>query len=173
MDILENREAWSAHFEENWLAHFNATGETDWKQYQYSKNDAAPDGAAIDLSQSKLLFVTSSGAYLKDSQEPFDAPNLLGDYSVKTFPHSTPLDAIAFAHEHYNHQYVDQDKQSVLPLRLLETMQAEGIIGELAESVVSFHGYTPDVRRILDETIPQIVGLAKQQQVDAALLILV
>ena len=171
MDILENREAWAEHFEANWLTHYEKTGETDFKQYQYVRNEEAPSGKAIDLSQSKLLLVTSSGAYLRDSQTAFDAPNPLGDYSVRTFPHSTDLTEIAFAHEHYNHQYVDQDVQSVLPLRILENMEAEGIIGELAETVVSFHGYTPDVRRLLDETIPQIIGLAKGQQVDAALLI--
>lgn len=171
MDILENREAWAEHFEANWLAHYEKTGETDFKQYQYVKNENAPSGKAIDLSQSKLLLVTSSGAYLRDSQTAFDAPNPLGDYTVRTFTQSTDLAEIAFAHEHYNHQYVDQDPQSVLPLRILEDMQSEGIIGELANTVISFHGYTPDVRRLLDETIPQIMGLAKEQQVDVALLI--
>lgn len=171
MDILENREAWIEHFEANWLAHYEKTGETDFKQYEYVKNENAPSGKAIDLSQSKLLLVTSSGAYLKKSQTAFDAPNPLGDYTVRTFPQRTDLAEIAFAHEHYNHQYVDQDAQSVLPLRILEDMQSEGIIGELAETVVSFHGYTPDVRHLLDETIPQVMGLAKEQQVDAALLI--
>lgn len=171
MKILENLDAWAEHFEANWLAHYEKTGETDWKQYQYVKNETAPSGKALDLSQSKLLVVASAGAYLKDSQTAFDASNLMGDYSVRTFPHSTDLADIAFAHEHYNHQYVEQDAESVLPLRILETMQAEGIIGELAETVVSFHGYTPDIRRLLDETISQIIGLAKDQQVDAALLI--
>jgi len=171
LEILENRQAWEDHFKANWLAHYEETGETNWKLYQYSKNEEAPSGKAIDLSQSKLLFVTSSGAYLKDSQEAFDAPELLGDYTVRTFPQSTDLGDIAFAHEHYNHQYVDQDPQSVLPLRLLETMQSEGIIGELAETVVSFHGYTPIVTRVIDETIPQIISIAKEQNVDAALLV--
>ncbi|GAB5491152.1 MAG: hypothetical protein Phog2KO_13670 [Phototrophicaceae bacterium] len=171
MNILENRKEWEAHFKANWLAHYEKTGETDWKQYQYVKNTEAPSGKAIDLSQSKLLLVTSAGAYLRDSQTAFDASNLMGDYTVKTFPQSTNLADIAFAHEHYNHQYVDQDPQSVLPLRILEDMQAEGIIGELAENIVAFHGYTPNISRLLDETIPQIIGLAKDQQVDCALLI--
>lgn len=171
MEILENREVWLEHFKANWLAHYQETGETNWKLYQYSKNEEAPSGKAIDLSQSKLLFVTTSGAYLKDSQEAFDAPNLLGDYTVRTFPFATDFSEIAFAHEHYNHKYVEDDPQSLIPLRLLEEMQSEGIIGELADTVISFHGYTPDVTRILDEVIPKIVGLAKDQQVDAVLLV--
>ncbi|MGB7340038.1 MAG: glycine/sarcosine/betaine reductase selenoprotein B family protein [Phototrophicaceae bacterium] len=171
MDILENREAWQAHFEANWLAHYEKTGETNFKLYEYSRNEDAPSGKAIDLSQSKLLFVTSSGAYLKASQTAFDAANPLGDYSVRLIPQSSRLDDLAFAHEHYDHQYVDQDPQSLVPLRILESLQADGVIGELAENIVSFHGYTPNVSIILDELIPQIIGLAKDQQVDAALLV--
>jgi len=56
-------------------------------------------------------------------------------------------------------------------LRILEEMQADGLIGQLAETVISFHGYTPDVTRVLDELVPQIIGLARDQQVDAALLV--
>lgn len=171
MEILENREAWAAHFTENWLAHYEKTGETDFKQYQYTKNDVAPSGKAIDLSQSKLLYITSSGAYLKESQTAYDAENPLGDYTTRLIPQSTALDELAFAHTHYNHKYVDEDPQALVPLRVLDSMQADGLIGELAENIISFHGYTPDVRRILDELAPQVVGLAKDQQADAALLV--
>ncbi len=171
MDILENREAWEAHFKANWLAHYEETGETNWKLYQYSKNEDSPSGKAIDLSQSKLLFVTSSGAYLKDSQDAYDAANPLGDYTVRTFPFATDFSEIAYAHDHYDHQYVDDDPQSLMPLRLLETMQSEGIIGELADTVVSFHGYAPYATRVVDETIPQILAIAKEMEVDAALLV--
>jgi hypothetical protein len=171
VEILENREAWVEHFEDNWLAHFNKTGETDFKQYEYSRNEEAVPGRAIDLSQSRLFFVATSGAYLKDSQEAFDAPNPLGDYTIRTFPLATPLDALAFAHTHYNHQYVDEDAQVLVPLRHLEAMVDEGIIGELVPTVLSFSGYTPIVPRILDELVPQVVGMAKDHQADAALLV--
>lgn len=171
MDVFENRDAWSAHFAESWLAHFEATGETDFKRYRYVKSSQAPAGRAVELASSKLLLVTSSGAYLPGSQAAFDAADPLGDYSVRAFEQTTPLDAIAFAHEHYDHRYVDADPQSVLPLRLLEALRSEGRVGALAESVVSFHGYAPDAGRVLDETIPEILGMAKAQRVDAALLV--
>lgn len=171
MEILENRDGWQAHFEENWLKHYHETGETNWKIYQYSRNKTAPSGPAIDLSSSKLMFVTTAGGYLKDTQEPFDAENLLGDYDIRTFPQNTPLEDIAFAHTHYDHKWVDEDPQVLVPLRLLETMVAEGKIGSLAESVVSFCGYTPIATRVVDDIAPQVVGMAKEQQVDAVLLV--
>jgi hypothetical protein len=171
MEILENRDEWKAHFEANWLKHYQETGETDWKIYQYSKNEIAPAGPAIDLSKSKLLFITSSGAYLKDSQKSYDAENNLGDYSIRTFPQRSALNDLAFAHTHYDHKWVNEDPQSLVPLRLLEAFVAEGKIGSLAETVVAFSGYMPDVPRLLDELVPQLVGLAKEQQIDAALLV--
>lgn len=171
MNIVDDRDAWFAHFSEGFLAHHEATGETDFKQYRYVKNTQAPSGPGLDLASKKLLLVTSSGAYLRRSQAAFDAPNPLGDYGVRALPQSTPLDEIAFAHEHYDHRYVDEDAQAVLPLRLMETLASEGRVGALAEMVVSFHGYTPDITRVLDETIPEILGMAKAQQVDAALLV--
>ena len=82
----ENLEAWGEHFEAGFLAHYNETGHADYKQYKYVTNEQSPTGKAIDISKSRLAFITTAGGYLSDSQEPFEAHNLLGDYSVKTFP---------------------------------------------------------------------------------------
>lgn len=171
VEILENREAWQQYFEANWLAHYQRTGETDFKQYQYSRNEETVSGKGIDLNQSRLLFITTSGAYLKDSQPPFDAASALGDYTLRTFSIDTPLDQLAFAHDHYNHKYVDADAQVLVPLRHLQVMVNEGKIAELAPTVISFSGYMPNVPRVLDEIIPPIIGIAKDQQADAALLV--
>lgn len=171
MEILEKRDEWKAHFDANWLKSFQETGKVDWKLYQYSRNELAPSGPAIDLSKSKLMFVTTAGAYLRDSQEVYDAENDLGDYSIRTFPQSTALDKLAYAQTHYNHKWVDDDPQSLVPLRLLEAMVAEGKIGSLAETVVAFGGYMPDVTIVVDELVPQVIGMAKEQQVDAVLLV--
>jgi D-proline reductase (dithiol) PrdB len=108
---------------------------------------------------------------LEGRQEPYDAPNPLGDYSLRTFPTSTNFEQIAFAHEHYDHRAVNEDPQVLLPLRHLEQMHAEGQIGELSESVISLMGYQPDVTRTLDETIPAVVSMASDMQADAALLV--
>lgn len=171
MEILENREEWTNTYRENWLAHLQATGEENWKIYNRPTNTTAPSGPGVDLSQSRLAFVTSAGGYLPGQQEPFDAADVLGDYSIRTFPASTPLDALAFAHDHYDHTFVDQDPQVLLPLRHLEDMVAEGLIGELAPTVVSFMGYQPDVTRVLDELISAIREAVAAQSAQAALLV--
>lgn len=171
MDILENREQWDADYRAGWLAHLEQTGQFDWKQYVHPKNSTAPSGPAIELSKSRLMLISSAGAYLPASQEPFDAPHPLGDYSIRVLPSSTPFAEIAYAHDHYDHSAVNADPQVLLPLRHLETLVTEGIIGELAPSVINFSGYMPDVNRLIDETIPQMLKVAKEEEVRAVLLV--
>ncbi|MCB0163099.1 MAG: hypothetical protein KDI79_02660 [Anaerolineae bacterium] len=171
MEILENIEAWQAGYEQGWLAHYQATGETNWKIYVRPKNSQAPAGPGIELSRSRLALISSAGSYLKAGQEPYDAENPLGDYTIRTYPSSTPFEAMAYAHTHYDHAAVNADPQVLLPLRHLEAMVREGLIGELAPSVISFHGYQPDVTRVVNETVPAIVAAAQAEQIDGALLI--
>lgn len=170
-EIVEDLAAWQAHYNEHFAKQVAETGETNFKIYEYVRNKETPAGPAINLSESRLLFITSSGAYLKNSQEAFDAPHPLGDYSIRTFPLDTPLAALAFAHDHYNHQYVDQDAQVLVPLRHLEALVEADHIGEVAPTVVSFSGYMPDIGRVVEEVIPQVIDIAREQAVDAALLV--
>lgn len=168
--IFENRENWSINFETMWLRTFKETGKVDWSLYQRPRNETRITGKGIDLSQSRLMLITSAGGYLKDSQEPYDAENILGDYTIRTYPAETPLDALAYSHDHYDHTAVNEDAQVLIPLRHLDDMVAEGKIGELAPAL-SFMGYQPDVRRVEDEMIPEIVAFAKEQNIQAALLV--
>jgi len=171
VEILENRDQWLADFREGWLAHYQQTGETDWKRYSRPRNSVAPAGPGIDLRTSRLMLISSAGVYLPDHQQPFDAASPLGDYSVRLIPSSTPLDALAIAHDHYDHVAIDQDPQVLIPLRHLEDLVAEGMIGELAPSMVSFMGYQPDVTQVIDETIAATLRVAQAEGASAALLV--
>lgn len=144
MKILEDLAQWKTEYEQGWLAHYQATGEFDWKRYNRPKNSAAPAGPGVDLSQSRLALISSAGAYLRDSQQPFNTDfAALGDYTIRLFPSSTPFEALAFAHGFYDHTAVNEDPQVLLPLRHLEDLVREGVIGELAPSVISFVAFNP------------------------------
>ncbi|HLF88348.1 MAG TPA: glycine/sarcosine/betaine reductase selenoprotein B family protein [Anaerolineales bacterium] len=170
MDILENKTAWQDHFRQNWLAELKQTGTTNWKIYQHPRNEHAPGAPGIKLSESRLMLITSAGAYLRDEQQPFDEPNLYGDYTLRTFPATTPFSALAYAHGHYDPTMVQQDAQVGIPLRHLEEFVTTRQLGELAPRVVSFMGYQPDSAKTVDDFIPHVVALAKEQAVHAALL---
>jgi len=171
MTIVENLAEWKREFGEGWLTHLKKTGETYWKIYARVHNRAAPSGTGIDLSRCRLMLITTSGAYLRRSQTPFDAPNKIGDYTLRLFGSDTPLADIAFSHDHYDHTAVNADPQVLLPLKHLSDMVAEGKIGELSPSVISFCGYQPDVTRVLDELLPPILAQAKAEKVDGVLLV--
>jgi hypothetical protein len=171
MEILEDRAAWEATFQAGWLAHYQRTGETDWKQYQRPKNSSAPAGASVDLSRSRLVLISSAGGYLPASQEPFDAAHVMGDYTIRLIPTGTPFAEIAYAHDHYDHTAVNDDPQVLLPQIHLQQLVDAGVIGSLTPHIISFMGYQPDVGRVLDELIPLIREAVQAEQAEAALLV--
>ena len=171
MRIIENLEQWQQEFAEGWLAYYQETGKTDFSLYPKIKNTTSPAGRAIELSKSRLMLITTAGAYLKESQKPFDAPNLLGDYSIRIYPSSTPFEALAIAHDHYDHTAINEDPQVLLPMQHLADMVNEGKIGAVIPSVISFSGYQPDVARVVNKMIPEILKAAKAMEADAALLV--
>ena len=171
MDILENRDAWTTNFRAGWLATAQATGKLDWKRYQRPANTQPVSGKAVDLPGSRLVLISSAGAYLPASQAPFDAPNPYGDYTIRSVPIWTPISAIAYAHDHYDHAAVDADPDVLVPVRRLDELVSAGAIGALADDFISFGGYQPDLGQVIDVTIPAIVREVKVLGADAALLV--
>jgi len=171
MDILENRAEWEQTFQDSWLSHYKATGETKWDLYNRPNQKIAPSGKAINLSQSKLMLVSSAGSYITDSQDRYDDENDLGDYSIRLIPSDIDPTQLTYAHTHYDHTAVNMDSQVLIPLGHLHDKVEAGEIGALTENYVSFMGYQPDIAQLLDETIPLIVEAAKDQQADAVLLV--
>jgi hypothetical protein len=171
VEILEDRAAWETAFRAGWLAHYERTGVTDFKQYNRPKNSVAPSGRGLALSQSRLILISAAGGYLPDAQAPFDAANRLGDYSIRHIPTSTALSAIAYAHDHYDHSAVNADPQVLLPLGHLADMTKSGHISALTPHMISFMGYQPDVGRVLDDLIPAIRAAVRAEGADAALLV--
>ncbi|NQV15983.1 hypothetical protein HQ531_11040 [bacterium] len=155
----------------DWLKDFKKSKRINWKLYKYAKNQKSAPSAGIDLSKSKLLLISSAGAYLPAKDMPFDASNLLGDYSIRTFPLSTNYSELEYAHNHYDTTAVKEDAQVLLPLSHLQTLVQNKLIGKLSEKVISIMGYQPRVSRIVAKTIPAILEIVTNEQVDAVLLV--
>ena len=170
-EIFDGRAEWQAQYESGWLTHYQATGEIDWSLYPRPRNRESVGAPGAPLAESRLLFVTSAGAYLPASQPAFDDEHDLGDYDIRLIPSDAPLSEIDYAHTHYPHEAVKADGQVLLPLRHLEELRDAGDIGELAPQFVSFMGYQPDAPRVATETAPRVVAYAKEAAVRAALLV--
>jgi hypothetical protein len=171
MSIVEQPLEWLEEFQLGWLAHYQRTGKIDWDKYVRPRNTFSPSGSGVNLAESRLLLISSSGAYLPASQEPFDAENPLGDYTIRKIPSDIPFGDIGYAHTHYDQKFVEADPQVLLPLRHLADMEAGGKIGEIAPVFLSFNGYHPNIIRVVKETIPAVLKVAQEFSVQAALLV--
>ncbi len=167
-DSIEN---WTEHFEKGWLKNLVDNNSVNWKLYKYVKNVQAPSGAGIELSEARILLVSSAGAYIPTQVKPFHASNLLGDYTIRTFPSNTPPARLEYAHDHYDQTAVREDAQVLLPLDHLRDLVAKGVIGGLSETVVSFMGYQPWASRVIKKIFPPILDIVEKEQVDAVLLV--
>ncbi len=171
MEILKDKDQWRKTYTEGLIASYNNTGQIDWKLYPRAKNIEPVTSKAVDLSKSRLLFISSAGGYLANEQQPFDAESKLGDYSIRKFASQTAYDKISYAHTHYDHAPRIEDVQVLMPLTHLQKLVDEKVIGELATSMISFMGYQSNVADVVDVMIPQILEIAHDEQVKAALLV--
>ncbi|MBM3946535.1 MAG: hypothetical protein FJ315_03930, partial [SAR202 cluster bacterium] len=121
------------------------------------------------LSEARLAFVSSCGAYIAGEQDPYDAHNYMGDTTYRTLPWDVDKSRIRIAHEHYDHTAVDQDLSSVLPLDLLKELKDQGAIGELVEPVYVFSGYLLDVWKFKETSAREIAYRIVQSGADSVL----
>lgn len=120
------------------------------------------------LSQATVALITTAGVYV-EGQEPFDTD---GDPSFRALPKGTPRDHYRVAHTHYDTSAVNEDVNSVYPIDRLRELEAEGIIGKLAQECYGFMGYIPGtfVDRLVREGAPEAARRLKDAAVDAALI---
>lgn len=147
------------------------TKSINWKLYKYIKNEHSPGGSGVDLSTAKVMLISSAGAYLPTKDKPFNASNLLGDYSIRTFPSSTKSLDLDYAHNHYDQTAVRKDMQVLLPLEHLKALVQKDVIGAFSDIVISFMGYQPWVGKVIKKTIPAILETVKHAGVDAVFLV--
>ena len=127
------------------------------------------------LDQCRFALVTTAGIYVKDSDAPFDAERekrepMLGDPSYRRIPRDVRQDQIGASHLHLNHRDMLADVNTVLPSHRLAELEAEGVIGSLAQTNYAFMGYQPNTTEWRERYGPEVAGLMKDDVVDAVLL---
>ncbi len=140
----------------------------DWTCFE---QPTVPNLLPRPVSQCRVALITTSGAYLRDSQQPFATKNPIGDDSFRIIPNETPTSAIALVHPGYDTRRAQQDLDCVFPLGLLNQFQKQGKIGSAAPRHFSFMGFIPRPERLLTEVAPQVATELDRDQVDLALLV--
>lgn len=120
------------------------------------------------LKDSRLGVISSAGAYVAGQK----AYHYKDDTSIRAIPSNAPLGQIRFSHVTENYlTEARQDPQCVLPLRILEQLQEEGLIGSLAANYYSCMGGIYSQRRVREELIPSLDKAIASEEIDLLLLI--
>lgn len=128
------------------------------------------------LRDSRIALLSSAGLFLDNAQVSFDldrerAEPGWGDPSWRGIPRETPQGSLGMAHLHVNNTDTLADHEVSLPLRALDALVREGIVGSSAPTHYSVMGYQQaglDVWR--STTADQIVTRLRDEHVDAVAL---
>ncbi len=140
--------------------------------FEWVVNENAPWTALRKpLDQVALALVGTCGAYRKEIDYPFDAANYFGDPSFKEIPIHTPTETLGFAHEHYDRTHVTEDPNVGFPLSYLSEFAGDGTIGRFVNPAISFSGFLPQPRQLIEVTAPAAANRLLAADAEAALLV--
>ena len=138
--------------------------------YRWYRREAAPEWTPVGkpLAQSRLGVLSTAGGYAR-GQVAFHYKD---DASLRAIPKATPRQEIRFAHLTENY-LVDprKDPNCMLPLEALRRLEAEGVVDEVADPVLSCMGGIYSQRRVREELIPAVAKQFAAAKIDLALLI--
>ena len=121
-------------------------------------------------SAQTVALITSGGLYLKDRQPAFETESIHGDPSVRELPRTIRPEDLAIAHAHYDHSLAEQDINTIFPLRRFIELEAEGVVGKVADTHYSF-SYVNDVETLVARTVPEVIRRLKAEGVDVLFLV--
>jgi len=120
------------------------------------------------LSECRIGVLSTSGAYVVGQR----AYHYKDDCSIRAIPKTTPTQNIHFSHITENYlPDPRRDPNCVLPIDALRTLEADGLIGEVADDLFSCMGGIYSQRRVNEELIPALSEAFRQQNIDAAFLV--
>ena len=128
------------------------------------------------LQESRIALLTSAGAYVKDSQSPFDLDRERGhpewgDPSWRAIPAIVDSAQLGVAHLHINDEDVLADPEIALPAGRLEQLAADRVIGSAAAEHVSVMGYQErSLEGWRDRTAVGVAAHLRSQGVDGLIL---
>ena len=131
---------------------------------------------ATRLQDSTVALLSSAGLYVEATQAPFDldgerANPVWGDPTWRAIPRDTPQGALGMAHLHVNNADTLSDHDVSLPLRTLDALVADGVVGASAPTHYSVMGYQEaGLAAWRSKTATEIVERLRDEHVDAVCL---
>lgn len=170
MDLEAFRERYPDWLEANRPNLEAANWKEAFKTYPFAVNHGAPWAPLKKpLAECTVAVLTTAGLYLRDSQPPFDAANIEGDWTFRALPADASPADLGIAHDHYPHEAAEADLNAVYPLDRLRELVAEGRIGALAGQHYSISGYCTRADLVVEKSAPELVASLAAAGVDVVL----
>jgi D-proline reductase (dithiol) PrdB len=128
------------------------------------------------LSDARIAILSSAGLYLKASQDPYDldrerAHPGWGDPTWRTIPASAEPQELGVAHLHINDEDLIADPEIALPMRGLEQLVEDGVIGGTVAQHVTVMGYQDRHLEVWRETTAaEISAYLREEGADGVVL---
>ncbi len=128
------------------------------------------------LAEAKVALLSSAGVFLADKQEPFDIERerqepTWGDPTLRLIGAGVRQSEIDATHLHINTADLLQDFDTALPIRRLNELVAEGVVGSAANEHYSVMGYQQDGAQVWqNKTGPEIAAHCHANDIDALIL---
>jgi D-proline reductase (dithiol) PrdB len=117
------------------------------------------------LAEATVAIVATGGVHCCADQ-PFD---LKTDASFRAIPRSATTEDLCISHDRYDRRDAERDLNLVFPLERLLELEAEGVIGHVAETHYGF-GHTDDPQELIAPG-HKIADLLATAHVDLVLLV--
>lgn len=146
-----------------WIAKAPGVLQLRWK---VGKQGAIPwTPTQRPLAEATVAILTTGGVHLC-SDKPF---HLKSDASYRAIPRAAASADLCITHEHYDRRDAARDLNLIFPLVRLLELEAQGIIGRVAETHYGF-GFTDNPHELLSPG-HEVGTMLAQANVDLALLV--
>src|SRR5436305_13979032 len=138
-----------------------------FKPYRWVVNEDVPwTPLRKPISQCKVALMSSGGILYRD-QPRFHRE----DASFRLIPKAATQSELDIWHFGYLTRDAKADHNCVFPLARMRELEADGVIGELADPAYTFMGGIYSARAVRDELAPKIADELKRAHVDAFYLV--
>ena len=130
----------------------------------------------VRLGDARIALLSSAGLSVRATQAPFDADGeranpLWGDPTWRAIPRPTAQGELGMMHLHVNNEDVLADHEIALPLRRLDELVADGVVGASADTHFSVMGYQEEgLEAWRTRTAPEVVEVLRTEHVDGVVL---
>ncbi|RPH01774.1 MAG: hypothetical protein CBD13_001230 [Candidatus Pelagibacter sp. TMED153] len=156
------------------LSHLSFSIKKFLKYYPWKNcNPKKSNNLTKELNSCNIAIVSSAGLVVNQIQKPFNHNIKFGDWSYRVIPKNIEANELKEYQKSnsFDHSGVKEDPFSVLPIPHLVDLENEGFIGSVNKRHISLMGATINTSKLINQTIPNIIEIFKEDDVDIVIFI--